>query len=406
MSFSTFIATRISFKSKRTFSKLIVRIAIVGIMLGLGVMILTIAIIKGFKQEIRSKVRGFSGDIAAFKYDLNNSYENSAITYDKAFISRIKKIRHITHIMPFATKTGIIKVNNEIEGVVLKGIDQNYDLTFLKDNLMAGHVIQLLDTSQGLEPVMISTFTANRLKLKAGGNFLMFFVGEPLRVRKFRISGIYDAGVEDVNKTFVVGRLSLIQKLNNWKANGIGGYEMRVDNFDDIEKDNQLIRDIMPVELKSYTIAENYPTIFEWLKLLDANTQILLILLLLVAVINMISALLVMILERTAMIGMLKALGCSNWVIQKIFLLNAAYLIGVGLLLGNAFGLGLGWLQYKTHAFRLDEANYYMKFVPIQLEWPDIALLNLGTLLISLLILIIPSMLVSRISPVKAIKFK
>jgi lipoprotein-releasing system permease protein len=403
LSFSRFIAARISFKSKRTFSKLIVRIAIVGIMLGLGVMILSLAIIKGFKQEIKEKVRGFAGDITIYRYDLNNSFEISQLVEDAAFTKRIHGLPYVTNISPFATKPGIIKANNEIEGVVLKGVGATYDWSFFSKTLVSGRVINFKDSA---DEIMISTYTANRLKLKLNDRFLMYFVQQPLRKRKFTIVGIYDAGVEDVNKVFVIGSLSLIQKLNNWNPNEIGGYEVRVRDFDNVEQYNQGVRDQMPVELRSYTISENYQTIFEWLKLLDANTQVILVLMLAVAVINMISALLIMILERTTMIGMLKAMGATNWRIQEIFLYNAVYLIGIGLLLGNVLGLGLGWLQYRTHFFKLDEASYYMKFVPIQFNWMDVLLLNAGTLAISLLVLIIPSMLVSRITPVKAIKFK
>jgi lipoprotein-releasing system permease protein len=374
-------------------------------MLGLGVMILSVGIVKGFKQEIREKVRGFSGDITIFKYDLNNSFENSPVQVDSQFIQRIKSSPYITHMMPFATKPGIIKAHNEIEGVVLKGVDKNYDWSFFKKNLVAGKVIDFTDTD-ARKQIIISVYTANRLKLKLGDKFIMYFVQENLRRRPFTITGIYDAGVEDVNKAFVVGSLSLIQTLNNWKPNEIGGYELRVRDFEKVDQDNGQIRDIMPVELKSYTVSDNYPTIFGWLQLLDTNTQVILGLMLVVAVINMISALLIMILERTTMIGLLKAMGCTNWKIQKIFLYNALYLIGLGLLLGNVLGIGLGLLQFKTHLFKLDETSYYMKFVPVQLEWPDVLLLNAGTLVISLLVLIIPSMLVSRISPVKAIKFK
>ncbi|GAB3913566.1 FtsX-like permease family protein [Mucilaginibacter boryungensis] len=372
-------------------------------MLGLGVMILSLAIIKGFKQEIREKVRGFAADITIYRYDLNNSFEISQIVEDNAFIKRIKSLPYVAGISAFATKPGIIKANNEIEGVVLKGVGEDYDWSFFSKTLVAGRVINFKDT---VNEIMISTYTANRLKLKLNDKFLMYFVQQPLRKRKFTIVGIYDAGVEDVNKVFVISSLSLIQKLNNWNPNEIGGYEVRVRDFDHVEEYNQGVRDQMPVELRSYTISENYQTIFEWLKLLDANTQVILALMLVVAVINMISALLIMILERTTMIGMLKAMGATNWKIQEIFLYNAVYLISIGLLLGNVLGLGLGWLQYQTHFFKLDEASYYMKFVPIQFDWVDVLLLNAGTLTISLLVLIIPSMLVSRITPVKAIKFK
>jgi len=374
-------------------------------MLGLGVMILAIAIVKGFKQEIREKVRGFSGDISVVKYDLNNSYENSPVKIDSDFIARIKRSGYITNVMPFATKPGIIRANNEIEGVVLKGVDRHYDWSLFKKNMVKGRVIDFTDSIAAQKEIIISSLTANRLKLKIGDSFLMYFVQEPLRKRPFKIVGIYDAGVDDVNKTYVVGSLGIIQRLNNWGTQ-IGGYELRVADFSQIEQDANTLADIMPAQLRAFTIIESYPIIFEWLKLLDANAQILLVLMLIVAVINMISALLIMILERTTMIGMLKAMGCTNWKIQKIFLYNALYLIGLGLLLGNILGLGLCWLQHQTHVFKLDEASYYMTFVPVKLNGLDVFLLNAGTLTVSLLVLIIPSMLVSRISPVKAIKFK
>jgi lipoprotein-releasing system permease protein len=195
-------------------------------------------------------------------------------------------------------------------------------------------------------------------------------------------------------------------KLNNWNANEIGGYELRVTNFDQLEAANDYLGDKMPLKLKSYMVSDLYPSIFEWLKLLDVNAQVMLILMLIVATINMISALLIIILERTTIIGIFKAMGARNWMIQKVFLYNASYLIGIGLILGNVFGLGISLFQYKTHFFKLDEESYYMKFVPILIKWPDMVLLNLGTLLICLLVLIVPSMLVTKISPVKAMRFK
>lgn len=375
-------------------------------MLGLGVMILSIAIIRGFKQEIRSKVRGFSGDIQVQKYDNNYSYQNSPIETDRDFVNKVKAYPLITNIMPFATKPAIIKTKDEIEGVVLKGVDKTYDWSFFKKILVEGHVLNFKDSVDALKQVMISSNTASRLKLKVGDRFLMYFVQEPLKKRPFYITGIFDTGVEDVDKTFVVGDLRLIQKLNNWNAGEIGGYELRVADFDKLDTINNYLGDKMPLKLKSYTVTDNFPAIFEWLKLLDVNAQVMLILMLLVAVINMISALLIIILERTSMIGIFKAMGATNWTIQKIFLYNACYLIGIGLILGNIFGLGFSLFQYKTHFFTLDEASYYMKFVPIRINWKDILILNIGTLIISVLVLLIPSTLVSRISPVRAIRFK
>lgn len=406
MSFSSFIAGRISFKSKRTFSKLIVRIAIIGIMLGLSVMILSVAIVKGFKQEIKERVRGFSGDIQVIKFDNNNSYENSPFKNDREFLGHAQKSFNIARVMPFASKPGIIKANDEIEGVVLKGVDKTYDWRFIKSVLEEGNVIDFADSVGATKQILISRYTADRVKLKAGDEIIMYFVQEPLRKRKFTIKGIFNTGVDEVDKTYVIGDLSLVRRLNNWNADDVGGFEIRVKDFEQLEPSSAALNNILPAKLRSYTINETYPTIFEWLALLDVNAQVMLVLMLAVAVINMISALLIMILERTSMIGMLKALGATNWTIQRIFLYNACYLIGLGLLLGNVLGLGFAWVQSSTHFLKLDQASYYMRFVPISLNITDVLLLNGGTLLICLLVLIVPSMLVTRISPVKAIRFK
>ena len=375
-------------------------------MLGLGVMILAVAIVKGFKQEIREKVRGFSGDLQVVKLDLNNSYENSPFQSDSRFIQKALTIPNITKIMPFATKPGIIKANNEIEGVVLKGINKDYDFIFLKKSLTAGSLLNFKDTVKSRKQLLISELIANRLKLKVGDKVLMYFVQEPLRKRPFIIQGIFSTGIDDVDKTYVIGDISLISRLNNWNANEIGGYELKINDFDKLNEADEAIDNVLPGKLKSYAITDNYPTIFAWLGLLDGNTSVVLVLMIIVAVINMISALLIMILERTAMIGMLKAVGADNWAIQKIFLYNAFYLIGLGLIMGNLFGFGLGFIQYKTHVFTLDQASYFMSFVPIQFAWGDMILLNAGTFIICLLVMIGPSMLVTKISPVKAIRFK
>lgn len=375
-------------------------------MLGLGVMILAVAIVKGFKQEIREKIRGFSGDLQVVKFDLNNSNENSPFQSDPAFVKKAEANHLISKVMPFATKPGIIKANDEIEGVILKGVDKSFDWSFFKKSLVAGKTLDFTDSAESKKQLLISQLTANRLKLKVGDKILMYFVQEPLRRRPFIIRGIYSTSIEDVDKTYVIGDLSLIGRLNNWNPGEIGGYEIKINDFDQLNAANAAIDNLLPGKLKLYTIVDNYPTIFAWMDLLDGNTKVVLILMIIVAVINMISALLIMILERTAMIGILKALGASNWTIQGVFLYNAFYMIGLGLLLGNVFGIGLGLLQYQTHFFQLDPASYYMNFIPIQFNWIDIVLLNLGTLVICLLVMIGPSTLVTKITPVKAIRFK
>jgi lipoprotein-releasing system permease protein len=406
LNFAWFIANRITFKSKRTFSKLIVRIAIVGIMLGLGVMILTLAIIRGFKSEIRGKVRGFSGDMVVLKNDLNGSYENTPIVSDPAFVKKALANPLITNVMPFATKPGIIKAKTDIEGIVLKGVDKQYDWSAFKKNMVAGDVIDFKDTVKSKKQLLISQTIANRLGLKVGDKALIYFVQQPLLARQFVIKGIFSFDLEEVDKTYVVGDISVISRLNNWSPGQIGGYEVRAASFDQIKPAEGKIDDLLPSALKSYSLMDNYPAIFAWLDLLDGNTSVVLVLMIMVAVINMISALLIMILERTNMIGLLKALGATNWLIREMFLYNAFYLICLGMLLGNVFGLGLGFIQDKTHLLKLDPASYYMKFVPIQFNWADIVFLNAGTLIVCLLVMILPSMLVSWITPVKAIRFK
>jgi len=244
------------------------------------------------------------------------------------------------------------------------------------------------------------------LRLKVGDKILMYFVQNPMRFRPFKITGIFDTSVDEVDRTYVIGDLSLVRTLNDWQANEIGGYEFKIADFNQLQPTVNYVNTVLPIALKLNAITESYPNLFEWLLILDVNAQVMLVLMLLVAVINMVSALLIMILERTSMIGIMKAMGAGNWALQKIFLYNASYLIGVGLLLGNIFGLGLSWFQYKTHFFKLDPASYYMTFVPIQVSLSDVLWLNLGTMIVCLLVLIVPSMLIARITPVKAIRFK
>lgn len=375
-------------------------------MLGLGVMLLSIAIVKGFKAEIREKVRGFNGDIQYIKYDLNSSYENSPFVLNEDILKKTKEYNGVTHAAPFATKPGIIKANDEVEGVVFKGVDESYDWSYFSKIMLAGKTINFKDSTQAAKEIIISDFLAKRLNLKVGDDFLMYFIQESLRKRKFEIVGIYNTGVEEVDKTYIIGAISLVKKLNNWTENEVGGYEIRVANFEKLDDYSEDLSSLLPPQIRTLSVKDNYPVIFDWLSLLDVNAQVILALMLIVAVINMISALLIMILERTNMIGLLKALGETNWGIRKIFLYHAFYLVGIGMLMGNIFGLGLGYFQQKTQFFKLDEASYYMKFIPVEFNFLDIALINLGTLLICLLVLLIPSMLVSKISPIRAISFK
>jgi len=399
-----FISRRIAIKSERTFSKLIVRIAIAGVMLSLAVMILSVAIITGFKTEIQDKVRGFVGDIQIYRYDLNGSFEKAPFVPNDTTLANLKNNPNIASFYPFATKPAIIAANEEVEGINFKGIDNTYDWRFIKKHLVSGTIIDFADRRKN--QILISKYTANRLKLKLGDSFLMHFVQNPPKPRKFTIVGIYDIGIENIDKSFTIGDINIIRGVNNWDNKQMGGIEVRIKDFSNLKSVADVVYNHLELKLRSRSVEESTPEIFTWLSLLDVNTKVLLILMMMVGVINMVTALLIMILERTTMIGLLKALGLSNSSVMKIFLYNAIYLVGLGLILGNIVGLGLAYLQQYTHFFKLDQTNYYLAHVPIEVHFMDVLLLNIATLVICSLVLLIPSMLVSRISPVKAIRFK
>lgn len=406
MNLEYFIASRIALKSKRTFSKLIVRIAVIGVMLSLAVMILSVAIIKGFKTEIQDKVRGFIGDIQIYRYDLNGSFEKSPFIPNDTTLNSLKNNKQIETYYPFATKPSIIAANGEVEGINFKGIDKTYDWRYIKKHLLSGDIINFADSAKAIQQILISDYTAKRLKLKVGDSFLMHFIQNPPRKRKLTIVGIYSIGIENIDKTFAIGDINLIRRLNNWQPNEMGGIEVRIKNFNKLKQVSDQVYNDLELRLRSRSVEESTPEIFTWLSLLDVNTRVLLILMMIVGVINMVTALLIMILERTSMIGLLKAMGITNASVMKIFLYNAIYLVGVGLILGNILGVGLGLLQKYTGIFKLDQTNYYLNYVPVEIHFTDVLLLNLATIVVCTLVLIIPAMLVSRISPLKAIRFK
>ncbi len=406
MNFPFFLAKRIIGAGKRTFSKLIVRVGVGAIAIGIAAMILAVAVLNGFKGEVTGKQRGFFGDIDITKYDLNQSFENTPFVLRNDKLAEVEDIPGVEGIQRYATKAGIINVNGEVEGVVLKGIDESYDQTFLSSVLVAGNPIDFSDTTRMLTQVVISNYTASRLHLEVGDDFIMYFVQEPIRRRKLEIVGIYNTSAEELDKVYVVGALPLIQRLNGWDKVEVGGYEVAVTDFARVNDITEQINDILPLEVDAISLSDRFPELFQWLDMLDANPQIILILMMVVSIINMISALLIIILERTNMIGVLKALGYTNGGLQQVFLYNAAYLIGLGLLIGNAVGLGLYFFQATTHYIKLDEASYYVSYVPVSISFLEALALNVGLLVVSLLVLLIPSYLISRVSPVKAIQFR
>jgi lipoprotein-releasing system permease protein len=403
-----FIANRLSGKDKENLSGPVTRIAVITIALGLSVMILSVAVLVGFQTEIRNKVIGFSADIQIDNFDENASYESSPVSMSQLFYPGLEEVKGIKHIQVFTLKAGIIKTEDQLQGVVLKGIGPDYDWDFLKKNLIAGSVFQVSDTVASDE-LLISGMISRKLKLKVGDEVRMYFLSgsetQP-RGRKFSVSGIYETGLEEFDEVYVIGDLRHIQKLNNWSNDLVSGFEVFINDFKSIDEMGEMVYKTIGYNLNAETVTQAYPQIFDWLKLMDINVVIILVLMILVAGITIISTLLIMILERTNMIGILKALGIKNSDLRKLFVYLTARIIAMGVLWGNIAGIGIALIQDWTKILPLDEESYYISYVPILLNISHILLINAGTFLICLVMVLIPGYIIGRITPVKAIRFR
>jgi lipoprotein-releasing system permease protein len=394
-------------------SRPIVRISVIGIALGIAVIILTVAIVKGFQHEVRGKLIGIGAHIQITNYDNNISDEPYPISKNQEFLKTISTHPSILHTQIYTIKTGIVKTKTVNEGIVLKGVGEDYDWSFISKSLKAGTVFTVSDTGLS-RSIVISKYLADKLELTLDDKMIIYFLtkkGEDLhisyeqRVKVFYISGIYETGMEEVDKNLALVDIRQLQKLNYWTPDQIGGFEMTISNYDEIDKAGEEINEMIGEGLTAQTIKELQPTLFSWLDLQDMNAIIVIVLMILVAGINMISALLILILERTNMIGILKALGATNKSIQKVFLYNATYLIGKGLLWGNLIGIGMAFIQKHFELFKLDQTTYYVSVIPIEINWLYIIMLNLLILVCCVLMMLIPSLIVSKITPVKAIRF-
>lgn len=374
-------------------------------MLAIIAIIMAVAILNGFKKEITDKQRGFFGDITVIKNELGSSFEHTPIHLSKEEIQQLSTVPNVTGIGAFATKAGIIHVNNEVEGVLLKGLGKNYRQDYLKKMIVEGDTLDF-SADNADQQVLISETTARRLLLKPGDSFIIYFVQEPIRKRKLTISGIYTSNSEELDKTYIIGSLSLIQRLNGLTEEEVGGYEVRVKDFQQLAETSLDVDYLLPPHMIATNVIEQMPDVFNWLDLLDMNDNIIFVLMIVVAVINLVSALLISILERSSMVGILKALGMSNGRIRRVFIYNSAYLIGIGLILGNVCAAALYYFQAYTHFLKLDPTIYYLSFVPVQISFLEVLTLNIGLVTVVLLTLLLPSMLISRISPIKTIQFK
>ncbi len=411
MNFEFFIARRIiaSKDYKSSISAPIIKIAITAIALGIIMMLVSIATGVGLQKKIREKVSAFNGDIIITNFDTNFSNDSqNPIPKKQKFYPAFKNIEGIKHVQVTASKGGVIRTETDFEGVVVKGVGEDYDWEYFNDYLIEG---KLPDFKADLnEDVLISEYLANRLHLKLGDKITTFFLNDEVsktpRSRGFDIVGIYNSGFQQFDEQFIITDIRHIQRLNKWEANQVGAFEVFVNDFDEIIPIGQEVYNETGSTLDTQTIRQKYASIFEWLDLFDFNIIMIIGIMILVAGINMITALLVLILERTQMIGILKALGSSDWSVRKVFLYNAMYLIGVGLFWGNVIGIGLLLIQKYGKVFKLNPDTYYVNEAPVYLHWDYILILNGGTFLLCLLMLLIPSFIIAKISPVRAIRFE
>jgi lipoprotein-releasing system permease protein len=404
-----FIAKRIisSKAYKSSVSAPIIKIGIAAIAIGVIVMLIAIATGLGLQQKIRDKVVAFNGHIEITNYDTNESDESQVpISLDQDFYPEFKTVAGVNHVQAVATKFAVIRTESDFEGVVVKGVGADFKWRYFEEFLVDGRLPDYSGNRN--EEILISKYLAKRLNFKVGDRFQTLF-GENLnklpRIINFEIVGIYNSGFQELDEKFCFADLRHIQRLNKWEADQVGSFEVFIEDFDDIEaKSRQIYREI-PSLLNATPITQKYYTVFEWIKIFDNNTYGIIIIMIVVAGINMITALLVLILERTSMIGILKALGSSNWSIRKVFLYNASYLIGLGLFWGNLIGLSLLFIQKYFKLFPLNPDTYYVSEAPVYISVDYVVLLNIGTFLACLFMLLIPSVIISRISPVKAIRF-
>lgn len=412
MNLELFIAKKITLgeKGEKKISHPIISIAKVSISLGICAMILAVAIVTGFKTEIRNKVTGFVSHIQITNYDNNSSFETQPIDKNAIDTALISKIDGIRHIQTFATKPGILKTKSDIQGIVLNGVGEDHDWGFFKDHLIDGEIFQLGNKKSN--DILVSEKLSKLLNINPGDKLSVYFIQQPPRERRFTVTGIYNSGMEEFDKLFLICDLRHIQKLNDWNENQISGYEIFIDDFNQLSELNNLVKRATANSftadggsIKVRSIDRKYPQIFSWLEMLNINVWIILTLMILVAGFNMISGLLIIILEKTNMIGVLKALGTANWPIRKLFLYQASIIIGKGMFWGNLIGIGICLLQHYFEIIPLDPTNYYVDTVPINLKISHLLLLNLGSLLLTIAMLLGPSYLITRISPAKAIKF-
>ena len=410
MNFEKFVAKRLHTESnlQHSISKPILKMAVAAVSLSITVMILAIATGKGLQEKISAKVTGFTSDIQVTVLDLNQSLELSPISPDSTVIMSLYEIEGVEHVQTQISKNALIKTDTEFEGIVVKGVDNNFDWSFINTHLTQGQLPKYNSYEKSNE-ILISKKLSQTLGLKINDQALFYFQGkqnnQPL-IRKFTIKGIYEIGIEIFDDLYIFADLKHLQKINRWSENQFSSIEIKVNKDYNIDAIQSLVEIVTPFDTKVSSSKSLYPQIFDWIKLFDLNIAIILIIMIIVASINMISSLLIIILERTKMIGLLKSLGASSISIKKIFLYYAFYLLQKGLIIGNGIGLSLIALQHFLAPIELDPAHYYVKKLPVALSIENWLSINLMSFFICMVLLIIPALIIQKVEPVKAIRYE
>lgn len=408
MNLSYFISRRIIGEQKQGFASSIHTIAIVIVGVGLAAVILSFLIMRGFQETVKNKIYGFNGHLIVTKYTMNYSREEQPMNYRIDLYNHPEKHPYIKHVQEYAHKPGLVKTNNgEVLGIIVKGVGKSYDVNAFQENMVEGRFLALPDSGYSNE-VVVSRIICNKLEIKVGDDIIVhFFRGQSTpRVRKLTVSGVYETNLaEYFDSNVIIGDLRMIQRLNDWSDSLAGGLEIFVRNPSDIDEAGYALGETMDFDLNIESVSDKYIQVFEWLNLLSRQVNILLGIILVVVSVNIVSIILILVMERTQMIGMLKALGGGNRFIRSIFIYNGISLITKGLMLGNIIGLGLCYLQYQFKLVKLNPHDYYMSFVPISWEWEIVVLLNICTFSIVSLVLLLPTVVIARINPIKAIRF-
>ncbi|MFH1000077.1 MAG: FtsX-like permease family protein [Bacteroidota bacterium] len=408
MNTELYIAKKLIEKQSHNFSRPIIRISILSVILGLSVMLLSVSIVTGFKKEIREKVSGFAGHIMIGNYDSNASFESNPILYSDSLKQSLSEIKGVSHVQSISTKAGIMQSRDEILGIVLKGVGLDFDSSFFVRHLTDGNFPKLAPDKTSDE-ILVSKRISEQLQISINDTVRLYFINNTeatSRGRRLIVSGIYETSLEEFDEHFVLADQRHVQRLNNWDFNQVSGIEVYLQDFDQMENLTEEIYSKLSYNLMATNAKEQHPQIFDWLALQDINVVVILVLMLLISTVSMISTLLVLILERTTTIGILKAIGMQNVSIRKIFLYLAGYIIMRGLFWGNFLGIGLALAQKYFGFIKLDQANYYMSQVPININVFHIISLNIICLSVILLILIFPAFIASKVNPVKAIRYE